>query len=367
MAGSEGTTVTQQPTSHSADAAAPQLVDDIGPIGGQALIEGVMMRRAGAWGAAVRRSDGTIGTTGAVIPEDGEGVRRIPFVRGPVALWESVSLGTKAMIWGAKERGTEDGKGYSRGGLALTTVIAAVLAVGILGVLPAVLPKAFGIEGRWLFNAVETAIRLVILVGYMALISLNKEVKRTFSYHGAEHMTIHAFEHGVPLEPAEIRRFDRRHPRCGTAFLLIVVLVSLIAHVIVGEVSWPVLVASRILGLPIVAGVAYEVIRLAGLRRHSLLGRVLMAPGSWLQTLTTQPPDDDQIEVAVAALHATLAATGELPSSSPALAADATLTSAAAGSPAVPAAASASPGAAADGAPSTDPTAPGLAPVGAGR
>lgn len=365
MAGSEGTTVTQQPTPHSADAAAPQLVDDIGPIGGQALIEGVMMRRAGAWGAAVRRSDGTIGTTGAVIPDDGEGVRRIPFVRGPVALWESVSLGTKAMIWGAKERGTEDGKGYSRGGLALTTVIAAVLAVGILGVLPAVLPKAFGIEGRWLFNAVETAIRLVILVGYMALISLNKEVKRTFSYHGAEHMTIHAFEHGVPLEPAEIRRFDRRHPRCGTAFLLIVVLVSLIAHVIVGEVSWPVLVASRVLGLPIVAGVAYEVIRLAGLRRHSLLGRVLMAPGSWLQTLTTQPPDDDQIEVAVAALHATLAATGELPS--PALAADATLTSAAAGSPAVPAAASAWPGAAADGAPSTDPTAPGLAPVGAGR
>jgi uncharacterized protein YqhQ len=307
--------VTQQPT--------PQLLDDIGPIGGQALIEGVMMRRAGAWGAAVRRADGTIATTGAALPNDGEGIRRIPLLRGPVALWESVSLGTKAMIWGAKERGTADGRGYSRSGLALTTVLAAVLAVGILGVLPAVLPKAFGIEGRWLFNAVESGIRLTILVGYMALLSLNKEVKRTFSYHGAEHMTIHAFEHGVSLTPEEIRRFDRRHPRCGTAFLLIVVLVSLIAHVLVGEVSWPVLVASRVLGLPIVAGVAYEVIRMAGLRRHSRLGRILMAPGSWLQTLTTQPADDDQIEVAVAALHATIAAealASSTPPSAPALA-----------------------------------------------
>jgi uncharacterized protein YqhQ len=295
--------VTQQPT--------PQLLDDIGPIGGQALIEGVMMRRAGAWGAAVRRADGTIATTGAALPNDGEGIRRIPLLRGPVALWESVSLGTKAMIWGAKERGTADGRGYSRSGLALTTVLAAVLAVGILGVLPAVLPKAFGIEGRWLFNAVESGIRLTILVGYMALLSLNKEVKRTFSYHG------------VSLTPEEIRRFDRRHPRCGTAFLLIVVLVSLIAHVLVGEVSWPVLVASRVLGLPIVAGVAYEVIRMAGLRRHSRLGRILMAPGSWLQTLTTQPADDDQIEVAVAALHATIAAealASSTPPSAPALA-----------------------------------------------
>lgn len=295
-------------TPHAHDT--PSLVADIGPIGGQALIEGVMMRRAGAWGAAVRTQDGTIATVGAPLPDETAGIRRIPLLRGPVALWESVSLGTKAMIWGAKARGTEDGRGYSKGGLALTTVIAAVLAVGILGVLPAVLPKAAGIEGRWLFNTTETGIRLAILVAYMWLISLNKEVKRTFSYHGAEHMTIHAFEHGVDLEPTEIRKFDRRHPRCGTAFLLLVVLVGLLAHVAVGEVSWPVLVASRILGLPIIAGMAYEVIRLAGLKRHTLLGRILMAPGSWLQTLTTQPPDDDQIEVAIAALRATIAAEG---------------------------------------------------------
>ncbi|HXH59128.1 DUF1385 domain-containing protein [Iamia sp.] len=294
------------PSSSLRPDAAPQLRTDIGPIGGQALIEGVMMRRAGAWGAAVRRADGTIATTVSALPDDGQGIRRIPLLRGPVALWESVSLGTRAMLWGAQTRGTADGKGYSKGGLAITTVVAATLAVGILGLLPAVVPKALGIEGRWLLNIIESVIRLGILVGYLALLSRHREVKRTFSYHGAEHMTIHAFEHGVPLVASEIRGFDRRHPRCGTSFLLIVVVVSLLAHIAIGEVSWPVLVASRVLGLPLVAALAYEVIRLAGTQRHNVVGRVLMAPGSWLQTLTTQVPDDDQIEVAIAALEATV-------------------------------------------------------------
>lgn len=295
-------------TTSPTEAAAPTLRSDTGPIGGQAIIEGVMMRRARAWGAAVRRADGTIVTTASPLPDETAGLRRVPLLRGVIALWESVSLGTRAMVWGAQARGTDDGKGYSRAGLVVTTVVAAVLAFGVLGLLPAVIPKVLGIEGRWLFNTTESLIRLGILVGYMALLSLNREVKRTFAYHGAEHMTIHAFEHGVDLEPTEIRRFDRRHPRCGTAFLLIVILVGLLAHVAVGEVSWPVLVATRVLGLPLVAGLAYEVIRLAGLRRHSLLGRVLMAPGSWLQGITTAEPDDDQIEVAVAALRATIEA-----------------------------------------------------------
>lgn len=301
--------VADTPTTHHHPHDEPlALAADVGPIGGQALLEGVMMRRAGAWGAAVRTQDGSIVTTSAPLSDEAAGVRKVPFVRGPVALWESVSLGTKAMVWGAKARGTTDGKGYSKGGLALTTVIAAVLAVGILGLLPAAVPKALGIEGRYALTTVESLLRLGILVGYMWLLSLNKEVKRTFAYHGAEHMVIHAFEHGVPLEPAEVKRFDRRHPRCGTAFLLIVILVGMVAHILIGDVSWPVLMASRIIGLPIIAGVAYEVIRTAGLHRHSVLGRILMAPGGWLQTITTQKPDDDQIEVAVAALRATVEA-----------------------------------------------------------
>lgn len=292
----------------------PTLVDDIGPIGGQALLEGVMMRRSGAWGAAVRRADGTIVTTAVPLPDDVTGARTVPLVRGPIALWDSVSLGTRATLWAAQARGTADEKGYSKIGLALTTVVAAVLAIVLLGAVPAAIPKALGIEGRWLFNAVESLLRLGVLVGYMVLLSLSPQVKRTFAYHGAEHMVIHAFEHGTDLVPERIRAFDRRHPRCGTAFLMVVILVGLLVHVALGELSWPALVASRVLGLPIVAALAYEVIRFAGTHRHTRIGRMLMAPGAWLQTITTRPPDDDQIEVAVAALRATLEAEAAPPS-----------------------------------------------------
>ncbi len=154
----------------------------------------------------------------------------------------------------------------------------------------------------------EGLIRLAVLVGYMLLLGRSAQIRRVFAYHGAEHMTIHAFEHRVPLEAEAIRQFDRRHPRCGTAFLLVVVLVTIVAHAVVGDPSWPVLVASRVLGLPIVAAVAYETIRFAGRHQHQLVGRILMAPGSWLQSITTAEPTDDMIEVAVAALDATLAA-----------------------------------------------------------
>ena len=167
-------------------------------------------------------------------------------------------------------------------------------------------PKLLGIEGRYALTAVESLLRLGILVGYMWLLSRNKEVKRTFSYHGAEHMVIHAFEHGVDLVPSEVRRFDRRHPRCGTAFLLIVVLVGMVAHILIGDVSWPVLMLTRILGLPIIAGVAYEALRLGARFHGSLVMRALMAPGIWLQKITTQQPDDSQIEVAIASFDEVL-------------------------------------------------------------
>lgn len=286
-----------------------QSIDEtVGPIGGQALLEGVMMRRGGSWGAAVRRLDGTIATTSRTLPPGLNGWRKLPLVRGVVALGETAALGTKATLWAARERGDEKGDGYTTGGLALTVAIALVAVFGIFGLLPAVIVKAAGVTDPLLFSVTEGLIRLAILVGYLALLGRSPQVKRVFAYHGAEHMTIHAFEHRVPLTPEGIRRFDRRHPRCGTAFLLVVVLVTIFAHALVGHPSWGVLVASRVLGLPIVAGVAYEAIKFAGRHQHQLIGRILMAPGSWLQTITTNEPDDDMIEVAVAALEATLAA-----------------------------------------------------------
>lgn len=280
---------------------------ELGPIGGQALIEGVMMRRGTAWGAAVRRRDGSIGITSRRLPTL-DGWRTLPLVRGILALGETVVLGTRATLWAATERGDERGDGYSRGGLVLTVLIAVVAVFGIFGLLPAVVVKAIGIDHALAFSIVEGLLRMLILVGYLWLLSRSAQVARVFAYHGAEHMTIHAFEHRRPLEANEIRSFNRRHPRCGTAFLLTVVIVTMLAHAVVGNPPWGVLVASRILGLPIVAAIAYETIRFAGRHQDTLVGRVLMAPGYWLQGITTNEPTDDMIDVAVAALEATLAA-----------------------------------------------------------
>lgn len=284
-----------------------QAIDEsVGPIGGQALPEGVMMRRGQSWGCAVRRLDGTIATTARTLPPGLAGWRQIPLVRGVLALGETAALGTKATLWAAQERGDEKGEGFTTRGMVLTVVVALTAVFGVFGLLPAVLVKAAGVTNPVLFSLIEGLIRLAILVGYLALLGRSEKVKRVFAYHGAEHMTIHAFEHREPLTPEHIRHFDRRHPRCGTAFLLIVVIVTMFAHALVGHPSWGVLVASRILGLPIVAGVAYEAIKYAGRHQGTAIGRVIMAPGSWLQSITTNEPDDDMIEVAVAALEATL-------------------------------------------------------------
>jgi uncharacterized protein YqhQ len=284
----------------------------VGPIGGQALLEGVMMRRGQSWGAAVRRQDGTIGTTSRTLPASLDGWRKYPLVRGVMALGETAALGTKATLWAAQERGDESGDGYTRRGLATTVVVAIVGVFGIFGLLPAVVAKAtldaVEIESAVLFSLIEGVLRLGILVGYLWSLSRVPQIKRVFAYHGAEHMTIHAFEHRIPLVPEQIRNFDRRHPRCGTAFLLVVVLTTVLVHALIGHPSWGLLVASRVLGLPVVAGLAYEAIRFAGRHQHQLVGKVLMAPGYWLQEITTEDPTDDMIEVAVAALEATLAA-----------------------------------------------------------
>jgi len=288
--------------------------EDPGPIGGQALIEGVMMRRGESWGAAVRQPDGSITTTSRSLPAGLAPWRRVPVARGVLALGESAGLGTRAMLWAAAERkDSADGDGFSKVGLVLSTVVAAVLALGLFGLMPAAVAKGLGLDGRLLFNLVEGLLRLGVLVGYLLLLGRSPEARKVFAYHGAEHMTIHAFEHRVPLEPAAIRAFDRRHPRCGTSFLLIVVMVTVAAHVVIGTPSWGVLVASRLLGLPVVAGLSYEVIRFAGRHQTTVLGRMLMTPGYWLQGITTREPDDDQIEVAVAALRATVSAGAALP------------------------------------------------------
>jgi uncharacterized protein YqhQ len=274
-------------------------------IGGQALIEGVMMRRGSVWAAAVRQPDGRIVTVRRSLPAGLERLRRLPLVRGVLALGESVGLGTRAMAWAARTREPDGNGGYSAVGVALSTVVAVVLAVGVFGVAPGVVVKAAGVDGRVAFNLAEGGLRIAVLLGYLWALSRSPAVQRVFAFHGAEHMTIHAYEHGEALEPARIRAFDRRHPRCGTSFLLIVAVVSIAVHVAIGTPGWAMLVASRIVALPLVAGLAYEAVRAAGRHQGSRAGRIVAAPGAWLQSITTREPDDDQIEVAIAALQAT--------------------------------------------------------------
>ena len=287
-------------------AAAPEAV------GGQALVEGVMMRRGSRWAAAVRQPDGFIVTERRDLPPSLDRARRWPLVRGVLALGESVVLGTTAMAWAARTREPDKGAGYSSGGVAVSTLLAALLAVAAFGLGPGAAAKALGIDGRLAFNLAEGLIRLGLLFGYLWLLSRSAAARRVFAFHGAEHMTIHAYEHGEPLVPERIRTFDRRHPRCGTSFLLLVVIVSIAVHVLIGTPGWAVFVASRLIGLPLVAALAYELVRATGRHGTSWFGRVITAPGSWLQSITTREPDDDQIEVAVAALQATLDAPADL-------------------------------------------------------
>ena len=256
----------------------------------------------------MRRQDGTIGTTSRVLPASLDKWRQLPLVRGVMALGETAALGTKATVWAAQERGDESGDGYTRKGLIGTVAVAIIAVVGIFGLLPAVLVKLAGIDGTITFPLAEGVIRLGILVGYLCLLGRSPQVQRVFAYHGAEHMTIHAFEHRVAAHARAHPHLQPPPPPLRHGVPAVVVITTMFVHAFMGHHSWQWLVAGRILGLPLVAGLAYEAIRFAGRHQHQLIGRLIMAPGSWLQGITTSEPTDDMIEVAVAALEATLAA-----------------------------------------------------------
>ena len=272
-------------------------------VGGQALLEGVMMRAGDRWGAAARRPDGEIVTTGDAVPTWARSTDNVPScgVRSP---WSRRSWsGLKALKWSARVADPEEAEEISDRKLALTTAVALLIFAGIFAVVPAAVSRAVGFEG-FQFALAEAVVRLALFGGYLFLIGRSPGIQRTFAYHGAEHKVIAAHEHGVALTVEAVRPFSVRHARCGTDFLLLVVVVAIVVFSLVGDASWPVLIATRVLGLPLVAGLAYEVLKLAKRRPESKVVAVLTAPGLALQALTTRPPDDAQIEVAIAALVA---------------------------------------------------------------
>jgi uncharacterized protein YqhQ len=292
------------------------------PIGGQAVLEGVMMRGVSTWAVAVRKRPA--GAEERADPDTGEvevtsyplvswtrrsRIYRLPVIRGVVALVESMRIGFRALAISANAQLPEEEQSISGGTWAGTVVVALVLAVGLFFVLPVGATSLIKdqLNSSVLFWAVEGVLRTTIFLGYLLLLSRLRDLRRVFQYHGAEHKTIACYEAGEPLEPERAKRYSRLHPRCGTSFLLIVMIVAIFVFAPLGLPAWYWLVTSRVLGVPLIAGLSFEVIKWAGRNRRKRWVQAVMWPGLQLQKLTTREPDLPQIAVAIAALEAVLA------------------------------------------------------------
>ncbi len=313
------------------------------PLGGQAVLEGVMMRGVANWAVAVRKPSAEQLQHGGIDPEEaalGEievtnfplsspirrhRALRLPIVRGVVALGESLAIGFRALGVSANAQlpaseSSDDGEGGKEGKEAEpqeipgavwagTVVVAVVFAIGLFFLLPVGLVSL--VKGQLggssvLFWLIEGLVRTAIFLGYMLLLSRIRDLRRVFEYHGAEHKTISCYEAQLDLTPTNAQRFSRLHPRCGTSFLLVVMIVAIFVFAPIGLPAWYWLVATRILGVPLIAGISFEIIKFAGRNRRRGWVRALMWPGLKLQLLTTREPDLSQLAVAIAALKAVL-------------------------------------------------------------
>jgi uncharacterized protein YqhQ len=298
------------------------------PVGGQAVLEGVMMRGVSTWAVAVRVPSAAQ-RRGALPIEAGEAAEgdievrsfplvsvlkrhralRWPLIRGVVALGESLKIGLEALNISANAQQPEGEEPISGGAWTGAVALALTLAIGLFFLLPVGLTSLFrdSLPNALVFVLVEKLIRIAIFVAYLWVISRMRDLQRVFEYHGAEHKTISCYEAGLELTPQNAQRFSRLHPRCGTSFLLIVMIVAVVVFAPLGTPAWYWLFASRIVGIPLVAGLAFEVIKWFGRNRAKRWVRVLMQPGLKLQLLTTREPDLAQLAVAIAALEAVLA------------------------------------------------------------
>ncbi len=279
-------------------------------MGGQAVMEGVMMRGPRTWAVAVRTPDDDVELTVHDAPTWAERWSKIPVVRGVMALAESLSLGFKALTWSADRQLPEDER-ISPKAMGWTMAVSLVFFMAVFLVLPALgtnaLGDRLGVDGFW-YHLLEGGVRLGIFLGYLLLIGLLPDIKRVFQYHGAEHKAIAAYENGVELTPDSAQQFTTQHVRCGTNFLLTVMVVTIVVYAFVGRPALPLLIASRILLIPLIAGLAYEVIRFAARHMDKAWVRVAMRPGLALQRLTTREPSLDQLAIAITSLRAVMTA-----------------------------------------------------------
>jgi uncharacterized protein YqhQ len=294
--------------------------------GGQAVMEGVMMRGQKVMATVVRRPDGTLAKEIKPLHPIYTGRwRRTPLLRGVIALLEALLLGTSALMYSAnvaledidgdkkKDEGGEGAKKTeSSAAVWIIIIISMGLGVGLFFLLPLFLTRLITqfTDSAFVFNLVEGLVRLGIFLGYLWLVAFMPDIRRVFSYHGAEHKTIHAYEEGVELTPQNVQIYTTAHARCGTAFLLAVMIIAILVFTLVGKPSLWVMVASRILLLPVIAALAYEVTQFGARHLNNPFIKALMAPGLWLQGLTTRQPDDRMVEVAIVALQEALIADG---------------------------------------------------------
>lgn len=286
-------------------------------IGGQAVLEGIMMKNGDRYAVAVRKPDKEIEVCvqdyKSIVPKS---VRKVPFIRGIFNFIDSLVLGMKTLMFSAEFFEEEDARELTADQAAkeekkesfvmtLVLMLSVVLAIAVFMVLPyflsGLLKKA--IASRTILTVLEGIIRLLIFLGYIALVSRMEDIQRTFMYHGAEHKCINCIEHGLDLNVANVRISSRQHKRCGTSFLFFVMIVSIIFCFFITAESQALRVALRIALMPLIAGVSYEIIRLAGNSDHPLVN-LLSQPGLWVQKMTTKEPDDSMIEVAIQAVEA---------------------------------------------------------------
>lgn len=283
--------------------------------GGQAVMEGVMMRGRDVWAVAVRTPDRSIHVESHQIHSVAKRhpILRKPFFRGIIALGQAISIGVRALSISANRSSPEDVQLSSRQ-MALSMGVAVVLFIGIFIVGPAVVFRWVGrnVGSSVLVNAMEGVFRVLLFLGYLVLIGRAKEIRRVFEYHGAEHKTIAAYERDEPLVPERVDRYSTLHVRCGTNFLLIVMVVAILVFALFGNPGLWWRIGSRIVAIPIIAGLAFEVLRLGARYEGSRFMRGVMAPGLWLQKITTRPPDHGQIEVAIASFNEVLRREAEL-------------------------------------------------------
>jgi len=263
-----------------------------------------MMRGRDHWAIAVRRPDTTVHVEAHHIDSIANRYRflRWPGFRGVIALGQALGIGFRALLVSANQATPEEEQLSSKQ-MAVSMTLAFTLFIGIFLVLPAVgfkFVQNHTIHSSFVVNVLEGVFRVALFLGYLALIGRMKEIRRVFQYHGAEHKTIAAYEHEAPLEPESVDRFSTLHVRCGTNFLLIVMILTIIVFAFFGNPGWLWRILSRIIAIPLIAGIAYELLRLGARFHRSLIMRALMKPGLWLQKITTKPPTHDQIEVAIA-------------------------------------------------------------------